>query len=64
MARPTVMVKEGWLRGMKINSEVGESFISFKGIPFAEPPVGDLRFKVSSYIYNMKVSSNLVSERR
>ncbi|XP_046751124.1 juvenile hormone esterase-like [Diprion similis] len=45
MYRPTVLVKQGWLRGAEVKSEVGGAFISFKGVPFAEPPVGELRFK-------------------
>ncbi|XP_046601546.1 juvenile hormone esterase isoform X1 [Neodiprion lecontei] len=45
MYRPTVLVKQGWLRGAEVKSKVGEAFISFKGVPFAEPPVGELRFK-------------------
>lgn len=28
-------------------SESGRKYHSFRGIPYAEPPIGDLRFKVS-----------------
>lgn len=47
MAEPVVNVKQGRLRGAEIKSPVGGTFLSFKGVPFAQPPVGDLRFKVS-----------------
>lgn len=43
-----VKVEEGILRGQQKTSE-GLSTIkyyAFQGIPFAKPPVGDLRFKV------------------
>ncbi|XP_046491824.1 juvenile hormone esterase-like isoform X1 [Neodiprion pinetum] len=40
----TVNVKQGWLRGTREKSSVGGSYISFNGIPFAAPPVGNLRF--------------------
>ncbi|CAH4028842.1 unnamed protein product [Pieris brassicae] len=39
-----VIVSEGILDG-KINSYYGDSYYSFEGIPYAQPPVGDLRFK-------------------
>ncbi|XP_015518299.2 esterase FE4-like isoform X1 [Neodiprion lecontei] len=44
MGGPMVNVKQGWLRGTIVKSVVGGSYISFKGIPFAAPPLGDLRF--------------------
>ncbi|KAG6440813.1 hypothetical protein O3G_MSEX001527 [Manduca sexta] len=40
-----VTVREGVLEGEILESELGGSYCSFKGIPYAEPPVGDLRFK-------------------
>ncbi|XP_046434785.1 juvenile hormone esterase-like isoform X1 [Neodiprion fabricii] len=45
MAGPVVNVKQGLLRGAEVENEFGGSFISFKGVPYAAPPVGDLRFK-------------------
>lgn len=35
----------GKIRGKERTSCLGESFLSFKGIPFAKPPIGELRFK-------------------
>ncbi|CAH2047563.1 unnamed protein product, partial [Iphiclides podalirius] len=40
-----VKVREGWLEGEVTENVLGGSFYSFRGIPYAEPPVGDLRFK-------------------
>lgn len=37
----------GQVRGRKIVSALGEEYLSFYGIPYATPPVGQLRFKVS-----------------
>lgn len=46
MAR--IKVEQGWLEGeqLELVTEDGKYF-SFKGIPYAAPPVGKLRFKVS-----------------
>ncbi|XP_068617509.1 esterase B1-like [Battus philenor] len=40
-----VKVKEGLLEGELNKNELGGQYYSFKGIPYAEPPIGDLRFK-------------------
>lgn len=41
-----VRVEEGILEGEKVGNAFGVPFYSFKGIPYAQPPIGDLRFKV------------------
>lgn len=42
-----VQVEEGKLRGIeKTSSHTGKQFNAFLGIPYAKPPIGDLRFKV------------------
>lgn len=43
-----VQVSEGILEGEEVQNEYGGTFYSFKGVPYAQPPVGDLRFKVNS----------------
>lgn len=48
-----VEVAQGILEGEAINNEYGGTYHSFKGVPFAEPPVGDLRFKVCKIIANL-----------
>ncbi|CAG4978991.1 unnamed protein product [Colias eurytheme] len=40
-----VKVNEGVLEGSKVDNVYGKPYFSFKGIPYAEPPLGDLRFK-------------------
>lgn len=42
-----VRVSEGFLEGELVHNEYGGTYYSFKGIPYAEPPLGDLRFKVA-----------------
>lgn len=41
-----VIVQEGKLKGAELESSLGSRYIAFRGIPFAAPPVGELRFKV------------------
>lgn len=46
MSDPIVTVIQGNLRGtIEINQE-GGTYCAFYGIPYARPPVGELRFKV------------------
>lgn len=40
-----VRVKQGQLRGVIEKSYYGDRYLSFRGIPYAKPPVGPLRFK-------------------
>lgn len=42
-----VAVSQGLLRGRVVKSKLGYEYFSFQGIPYAKPPVGNLRFKVS-----------------
>lgn len=49
MSIPIVTVKQGKLKGAVIENILGSSsYYAFRGIPFATPPVGELRFKVST----------------
>ncbi|XP_011632725.1 esterase E4-like isoform X1 [Pogonomyrmex barbatus] len=45
MDRPIVTVVQGKLQGIFEENVLGSHYLSFKGIPFAAPPVGELRFK-------------------
>lgn len=42
---PVVTVEEGKLKGLRKSLLDGTHYYSFKGIPYAQPPVGNLRFK-------------------
>ncbi|XP_058793059.1 juvenile hormone esterase-like isoform X2 [Phymastichus coffea] len=45
MAEIVVDIKQGKLKGIVRDNIDGGKYFSFRGIPFAEPPVGSLRFK-------------------
>lgn len=38
---------EGFVKGKYLRSNNGKKFTGFIGIPYAEPPIGPLRFKVN-----------------
>ncbi|KAB7497797.1 Esterase SG1 [Armadillidium nasatum] len=42
---PLVRVKQGLIQGIAEKSLNGSKFFSFMGIPYAQPPEGNLRFK-------------------
>jgi hypothetical protein len=44
---PVVTTLQGKMQGTKMTSRNGRTFYAFLGIPYATPPVGPLRFKVS-----------------
>ncbi|KAJ8675737.1 hypothetical protein QAD02_011523 [Eretmocerus hayati] len=45
MEAPIITITEGKLRGTILKSMLGMNYFAFKGIPFAQPPIGPLRFK-------------------
>jgi hypothetical protein len=50
-SNPIVQIYEGSIRGTTLTSvRSNRTFFAFMGIPYAKPPVGDLRFKVRKII--------------
>ena len=47
---PVVMTSTGKISGIREHSTEGKAFFSYYSIPFAKPPVGSLRFKVSDVL--------------
>lgn len=47
----TVDVSQGTLKGIKTTTTLsGKPYCSFKGIPYARPPIGQHKFEVSNRI--------------
>ena len=46
---PIIEIESGKISGIVEQSFSGQEYFSYLGIPFAEPPTGDLRFKVISF---------------
>lgn len=49
MSETIVKISDGRLRGSVEKSIEGYSYKAFKGVPYAKPPIGQLRFKVNNY---------------
>lgn len=47
LPEPRVCIQDGCLQGKYFNGLDGDRYEGYLGVPFAKPPVGKLRFKVS-----------------
>lgn len=57
---PKVKVNEGVLEGRKSSTENGFEYHSFQGIPYAKPPINELRFKVIKSDINIYASYKIL----
>lgn len=48
---PVVTVQQGKLKGKTGTDYCGGKYFSFQGIPYAKPPLGELRFKVRTILF-------------
>ena len=44
-----VDVEQGTLQGKRMKSRAGRNYLAFVGVPYAKPPINELRFKVITY---------------
>lgn len=49
-----VQTKSGPVRGLCKTTIDNLNYVSFQGIPYAQPPIGELRFKVSLCLVKRK----------
>lgn len=49
MNEPIVKISAGHLLGTTKKSIEGYTYHAFKGVPYAKPPIGKLRFEVKYY---------------
>lgn len=50
---PVIEIEDGFVSGTLSKTWKGRTIYKFEGIPYATPPVGELRFQVT-YIYSTK----------
>lgn len=48
---PIVRLRLGTIRGNTMTTRLGKTIYAFRGIPYAKPPVGLLRFKVKQFTF-------------
>lgn len=42
-SEPLVEISEGFLKGTTLTTRNGRNISAFMGVPYAQPPIGDLR---------------------
>lgn len=50
---PEVKVEQGSIKGKMLETWKGRPINAFMSIPYAKPPVNDLRFKVMQFIFKL-----------
>jgi hypothetical protein len=58
LADDLVVLKQGRLKGHRLTTRKGREIFAFQGIPYAKPPVGELRFQVRSIGVRECLSAN------
>jgi hypothetical protein len=48
---PNITVEKKTLQGVKLSTVWGKEYLAFRGIRYAKPPVGKLRFQASWFLY-------------
>lgn len=46
LCQKLVTIPQGTLEGIELTNENGKNFTGYRGVPYAKPPLGDLKFKV------------------
>ena len=57
---PIIEIESGKISGIVEQSFSGQEYFSYLGIPFAEPPTGDLRFKVR-FIFHFSENPKIIT---
>jgi hypothetical protein len=52
---PIVNTSLGRLQGLTSFSRDGREYFDFRGIPYARPPVGELRFEVRDFAHHLNL---------
>lgn len=47
---PVITIEKGSVRGQVLKSRDGRNYYSFTSIPYAKPPIDELRFKVRIFL--------------
>lgn len=54
-------IEDGKIRGTTMKTRFGQNFLAFRGIRYAEAPVGDLRFQVN---FSEKILEEILSKKK